>query len=95
VGAHAFSHLRRELAGWGDDQGADRMLRRRVAGIGLFLQQFQKGKDKAGRFSRAGLRRAEEVPAREDDGDRLQLDGGGDGVALLFDCAEELGREAE
>jgi hypothetical protein len=48
-----------------------------------------------GGLAGAGLRGAEQVAACEYDGDGLRLDGGGYGVALLGDAAEQLGREAE
>jgi hypothetical protein len=38
---------------------------------------------------------AEQIAACENDGDGLRLDGGGFGVALLGNRAEQLGREAE
>ena len=38
---------------------------------------------------------AEQVAAREDDGDGLRLDGGGFGVALLRDGAKQLGQQPE
>jgi len=41
------------------------------------------------------LRGAEQVATCEYDGDGLRLDGGGLGVALLGDGAEQLGQEAE
>jgi hypothetical protein len=44
---------------------------------------------------RTGLRRAEKVAACENYGNGLRLDGGGLGVTLLGDCAEQLGREPE
>jgi hypothetical protein len=56
---------------------------------------LQKGQGKAGRLAGAGLRGAEKVPPCEDDGNRLDLNRGGLGVALLGNCAEQLGREAE
>jgi hypothetical protein len=49
----------------------------------------------AGGLAGAGLRRAEQIPAREDDGNGLRLDGGGLDVALLGDRLEQLGRETE
>jgi hypothetical protein len=38
---------------------------------------------------------AEKVAAGENDGNGLRLDRGGNGVALLGDSAEQLGRQAE
>jgi hypothetical protein len=48
-----------------------------------------------GRLAGAGLRRAEQIASGEDYGNGLRLDGGGDGVTLLGDCAEQLGRKPE
>ena len=56
------------------------------------LQQRQR---EAGGLAGAGLRGAEQVAAREDEGDGLRLDGGGFGVALLRDGAKQLGDEPE
>ena len=47
------------------------------------------------RLAGAGLGVGHEVPAVEDERDRLGLDGGGLGVALVRDGAEEFGREPE
>jgi len=49
----------------------------------------------SGRLAGAGLRCAEEIFACEDYGNGLRLDGGGLGVTLLGDCAEQLGCEPE
>jgi hypothetical protein len=38
---------------------------------------------------------AEQIFASKNDGDGLRLDGGGRGVALFRDCAEQLGLEPE
>jgi len=90
VGADAFLDLQRELAGRGDDQDAD-FLR----GGRLLRKKLQDRQDEAGGLAGASLRRAEKIAAGENDGDGLRLDGGGLGVALLGDCAEQLGRKAE
>jgi hypothetical protein len=47
------------------------------------------------RLPRAGLRGGEKIAAGKNDGDGLRLDGGGLGVALLGDSAEQLGAKAE
>jgi hypothetical protein len=41
------------------------------------------------------LRGAKQVAPAQYDGDRLQLDRGGDGVFLLRDSAQQLGTQAE
>jgi hypothetical protein len=56
---------------------------------------LQDRQHEAGGLAGAGLRGAEQVAACQNDGDGLRLDGGGNGVALLGDSAEQLGREAE
>jgi hypothetical protein len=58
-------------------------------------EQLQHRQREAGGLAGAGLRRREQVAARENDRNALRLDGGGSGVALLGDRAEQLGREAE
>jgi len=49
----------------------------------------------SGGLAGAGLRGAEQIPAGEDDGNGLRLDGGGLGVTLLGDCAKQLRRKPE
>jgi len=61
----------------------------------FLLEQLQHRQREPGGLAGAGLRRREQVPARENDRNALRLDGGGLGVALLGDRAEQLGREAE
>jgi hypothetical protein len=58
-------------------------------------QALQQGKRESGGLAGAGLRGAEQVAPREDDGDGLRLDGGGFGVALLRDGAKQLGQQPE
>jgi len=65
------------------------------AGIGIGRQQLEDGQDKARRLARAGLGAGEEVPAAEDEGNRLGLDGGGGFVALLSHGTQQLRPEAE
>jgi len=52
-------------------------------------------KGEAGGLAGAGLRGGEQVAAGENDGNGLRLDGGGRGVALVRDSAEQLGLEPE
>jgi len=66
-----------------------------MAGIGLAAQYLQQGQREASGLAGAGLRGAEQIFAGENDGDGLRLDGGGRGVALVRDCAEQLGLEPE
>jgi hypothetical protein len=58
-------------------------------------QALQQREREAGGLPGAGLRGAEKVAAREDEGNGLGLDGGGLGVALFCDCAKQLGQEPE
>jgi len=55
--------------------------------------QHRQGKPR--RLAGARLRRGEQIAPGENDGNGLRLDGGGLGVALLGDCAEQLGRKTE
>jgi hypothetical protein len=66
-----------------------------VARIRLLAQPLEEGEREAGGLAGAGLGGAEKVAAGEDDGDGLLLDGGGRGVALLCDCAQQFGLEPE
>src|SRR5581483_11224694 len=88
VVAHALLHLCGELARGNEHQGANRPRARPRAGGGQALQHRQR---EACCLAGARLRGGEQVAAGEDDGDGLGLDGGGFGVALLGDCAEQLG----
>jgi hypothetical protein len=90
VGADAFLDLERELAGRGDDQDAD-FLR----GGRLLRKKLEDRQREAGGLAGAGLRGAEKVSAGENDGNGLRLDRGGNGVTLLADSAEQLGRQAK
>jgi hypothetical protein len=58
-------------------------------------QALQQGEREPGGLAGAGLRGAEQVASREDDGNGLGLDGGGFGVALLRDGAKQLGQQPE
>jgi hypothetical protein len=48
-----------------------------------------------GRLAGAGLGGGEDVAALEDEGDGGRLDGRWDGISLLHDGSEEIGRQAE
>jgi hypothetical protein len=56
---------------------------------------LQDRQHETGGLAGAGLRGAEKVAAGENDGDGLRLDRGGNGVTLLTDSAEQLGRQAK
>jgi hypothetical protein len=58
-------------------------------------EQLQHRQGKSGGLAGARLRRGEKIAPGENDGNGLRLDGGGLGVALLGDCAEQLGRKPE
>src|SRR5258705_4881593 len=66
-----------------------------MAAVGFCAQQLQQGQREAGGFAGAGLGSAQKIFAGKDYGDGLQLDGGGRGVALFRDCAEELRLQPE
>ena len=91
VGAHALLHLDRELARGHEDEAAHRMARGRVADVGFPGEELQYRQREGCRLAGAGLRCAEEISACEYYGNGLRLDGGGLGVTLLGDCAEQLG----
>jgi len=69
--------------------------RRRLAGAGVSREALQHRQREAGGLAGARLRGGEKIAPRENDGNRLRLDGRGLGVALLGDSAEQLGRKAE
>jgi hypothetical protein len=56
---------------------------------------LQQGKREAGGLAGAGLRGTEQVAAGEDDGNGLRLDGGGFGITLVSDGAQQLGQQPE
>ena len=66
-----------------------------MAAIRLGTEDLEQREGEAGGLAGAGLRGAEKVLAGENDGNGLRLDGGGRGVALFRDCAEQLGLQAE
>ena len=57
------------------------------------MEALQHRKDEGGRLAGPGLGAGEDVATFEDERDRLGLDGGGFGVALLGDDANKLGRQ--
>jgi len=66
-----------------------------MARIGFAAQYLKQRQRESGGLAGAGLRGAEQVFAGKYDGDGLRLDGGGRGIALVRDSAEQLGLEAE
>jgi len=66
-----------------------------MAAVGSLGQDLEEGEREAGGLAGPGLRGAEKVLAGENYGDGLRLDRGGNGVTLLGDSAEQLGRQAE
>ena len=88
-------HLRRKLAGGCEDQCAyrtPRALTARTFGAGKPLQHRQ---HEAGRLAGAGLRASEQVAACEHGRNGLHLDGGGRGVALIGDRAQQRSGQAK
>jgi hypothetical protein len=59
------------------------------------VQALEHRQHEGGRLARPGLGAREHVAAIEDKRDRLLLDGGRFGVALLGHRAKELGRQPE
>jgi len=66
-----------------------------MARVGLGAEDLKQREGEAGGLAGAGLGGAQEVLAGENYGNGLRLDGGGRGVALFRDCAEQLGLEPE
>jgi hypothetical protein len=58
-------------------------------------EELQHRQGEPRRLAGARLRGGEKIAPRENDRDGLRLDGGGLGVALLGDGAEQLGRKPE
>jgi len=71
------------------------MARGRVTGGGFPREQLQHRQREAGGLAGAGLGGAEKISACEYYGNGLRLDGGGYGITLLGDCAEQLGIKPE
>ena len=95
VDADALLDLERELAGRGEDEGADRSARLARIDRLVGAEQLEHRQHECRRLAGAGLGAGHEVTAGQDERDRLVLDGGGLGVALVRDGAEEHGREPE
>ena len=101
VGPDALLHLERELAGGNEDEDAGQAARRltgtkrRCQACRDGVEPLEDGQDEGGRLAGARLGACEDVAAGEDERDGLGLDGGGLGVALVRDSAEELGRQPE
>jgi hypothetical protein len=66
-----------------------------MAGIRPGGQPVKNREREARGLAGAGLGGAQQVFAGEDDGDGFRLDGGGNGIALLGDSAEQLDAKAE
>ena len=83
-------HLRREFAGRFEDQGA----RHACPGAALF-EHGEHRQDEGRGLAGAGLGDAENVPAGQNVGDRLFLNGGRGGVAGGRNCGENLVGQSE
>ena len=94
ITTEALLDLRREFAGWREDQRANRATRRIAAGVACG-QQLQQRQRESGRLASSGLRAGQNVAACEDDGNGLSLYGGGFGVAFVGNSADQLGTKAE
>jgi len=71
------------------------MPRGRCARIRVRGEALQQRQREAGGLAGAGLRAGENVAAFQNEGNALRLDGRGDGIALIRDSAEQLGRQAK
>ena len=67
----------------------------RYAGTGVGLESLQHRQRESGGFAGAGLCTGHYILTQENRRYRLLLDGGGRAIALLLDCVEQLGDEAE
>ena len=97
VGADALLDLEGELAGGTEDQRADGTARCGPPSSGRTgrVEALEDGQHERRRLAGARLGAGEHVAAGEHERDGLRLDGGGLGVALVRDGAEELGRQPE
>ena len=84
--AESGFHLGGELARGLEDEDA---------GAAVVTEAGEDGQREGRGFTRAGLRRSDEIAATEDDGDRAQLDGRGIGVTGGLDAAENVFGEIE
>ena len=91
VDAHALLDLQRELARRLQDEGPHHATAIGPGGI----QALQHGQHEGGRLAGAGLGAGHQVAAGQHERDRLRLDGGGIGVVLVRDGAEQFGRQPE
>ncbi len=89
VRAHVLVHLRGEFPRRRDDEDAHRTRSRALR------QPLENGQREAGGLAGARLGGAEQIATAQDDRNGLRLDGGGLGVALLCDSAQQLGAQAE
>jgi hypothetical protein len=71
------------------------MQRRREAARRQRREALQERQGESRGLAGAGLRGAEQIASREDDGDGLRLNGGCLGVAMLRDGAKQLGQQPE
>ena len=103
VCSDALLNLKRELARRRQDEDADwwaggvaTIARRRTRDDRMAVgESLEDREDERGRLAGPGLGPGEKIAAGEDEGDRLTLDGGGLGVALVRDGAEQFGRQPE
>ena len=97
VDAEALLDLEGELAGGRQHQRTDGATAggRRAVRSWCPVQALEDRQHEGRSLAGARLGCGEEIPAGQDDGDRLVLHGGGLGVALVRDGANELGREPE
>ena len=92
VVARALGDLRGEFARRREHQRA-----RRAAGAvrRIGREPLQNRQHEAGGLAGAGLRAGEHIAARENRGNRLQLDGGRRVVAFIGDSTQQFGQEPE
>ena len=87
-----FADLRRQLAGRHQDEGAGPTML--ILGE-FFAEHLHDRQSEGRRLAGAGLGAGEEVASGEDHRDRLGLDGGGGGIALAGNGAQQFGAQTE
>ena len=89
VGPDRRFDLRAKLARGGDDQHAQRLARPVRVRRRLGRELLEDRQDESGGLAGPGLRTGQQIAAGEHGGDRLHLNGGRDGVALIGDRAQQ------
>ena len=95
IALHRFVHLRCEFARRGENQRPHRMARGRRAAAGHRCEHLQQRQREAGRLAGAGLRATHKIASGQHGRNRLHLDRGCFGVALVCNGALQFGNQIE